>query len=426
MAQRKKKTTTSQNQKQMAATYRNDFFRKMRLIIDNVCGPTIYPLIPQRILDDAFLCRYTPFKFTADKNCHMTGSRMEDVKVIMSNLFKSQIIQIPPHNLEFNLNEFYTVYYTILVMNSRMSDTKFTNAHKVKEALQLIAKDDATLETAGQELFGILDLYSLSDNDLRKMLYWYRHDQVYPKTFPGKTENMITISATTAETISVEVDGKARPAMRVGWSFAYMGAEWLSLKPADLGFNSPLSDIPLKVYIQSHAINRLMERIDCFWTGVVQYNMYYSLVSPVIAHDTHNNLLIEFRVFDTKAGYFRADIVDGIILIRTFLFITNNGTPEGRLLEKVTGLQKLDKKYLHLDTLSTFMNSDLGTNTEVQHLFQQSGCQSLIDFYNKMQPLLTKKDNNFNFNLMLSYLNTEGADAVARESFAGDGLEVVT
>ena len=51
------------------------------------------------------------------------------------------------------------------------------------------------------------------------------------------------------------------------------------------------------------------------------------------------------------------DIIEGKIVIRTFLFVTNNGTPEGKKLAQITGLQKLDKKYLALDKLSTFMTS---------------------------------------------------------------------
>jgi len=156
--------------------------------------------------------------------------------------------------------------------------------------------------------------------------------------------------------------------------------------------NQHIAELPLKVYIQSHAINRLFERIDCFWIGAVYFNLYFSLASPKIEYDINKTLLIEFRIFNVKAGYFRADIVDGIILIRTFLFVTNNGTPEGMLLESNTGLQKLDKKYLAIDKLSTFVNSDLDKNEEVQQLFINSGCQCLFNFYSEMKPLLTTKD----------------------------------
>lgn len=410
MSQRKKKPQTQQTQKHLAAQYRADFFRKMKFIIDSVCGADIFPLIPQNILDDAYLCRCSPFKYRAGNNSNITSKHLTNAKEILTSLIKKQNVQLPPHNIEITLYEFYTVYLTIVVMQMRISDTTFTHAGRVKEALHQIANDEPTINTANKNIYSILYSYNLGESDLRETLYWYKHELIFPKIFPAESENIVTINSVTPETIAVEIDGISRPAIRVGWAFAFTGIEWLSLKSSDLGYKSPFAEIPLNVYIQSHAINRLTERIDCFWEGTVQYNMYFSLTNPIIAYDNHNNLLIEYRFFDSKAGYFRADIINGIILIRTFLFITNNGTPEGQLLEKNTGLQKLDKKYLAIDKLSTFMTSDLEKNEEVRHIFKASGCQSLVDLYDKMKLLVTKHAKGFNFELMLKYITGQNID----------------
>lgn len=412
MAQRKKKPKTQQTQKHLAVQYRANFFRKIKFIIDSICGADIYPLIPQRVLDEVYLYRCTPFRFTAECKSNITSKHLADVKVILSSLFKNKIIKIPLFNLEITLSEFYTVYYTIKILQMRISNISFTNDDKVKEALQIIADDDSALEEATKHMYSILYVYNFGECDLRKMLYWYRHDFIFPKTFPVETKNIITVNSATVETITVKVDGNARPAIRVGWAFAYTGVKWLSLNPSALGLKSPFPEIPLKVYIQSHAINRLLERIDCFLSGFIQFNTYCSLASPIIAHDTNNNLLIEFHILDTKAGYFRADIVEGILLIRTFLFITNTGTPEGQLLEKNTGLQKLDKKYLAIDKLSTFMTTDIDKNDEIQRIFRTSGCQCLLDLYEKMKPLVTKHANGFDSELMLKYITVQNFSTI--------------
>jgi hypothetical protein len=101
-------------------------------------------------------------------------------------------------------------------------------------------------------------------------------------------------------------------------------------------------------------------------------NIFTSLQNPKFTYDSNNKLLIEYRFFDTKTGYLRVNIVNDIILTGTFLFVTNNGTPEGQLLDKNKGLQKSDKEYLNIDKLSTFMNSDLDKNEEVQKIFKNS------------------------------------------------------
>jgi len=408
MSKQKKKPTPFQSQKVLAAQYRNDFFRKMKLIIDSVCGADIYPLIPKSILDDVYLNRSTPFKFKTHPNSAIPSSILKESKELLPHLIKEHTLSLPPNNLEIALNDYFTVVVTIVILSTRLLETSFNNAQKVKETLRFFLNDQATYENANKELYSVLKSFNLGHNDLRKILIWYSHELIIPNTIPCETQNVITINSVTPEHISVEIDGMKRPAIRVGWTFAYSGPVWIELKPSDLGVKSPFAEIPLKVYIQSHAINRLLERIDCFWIGIIQFNMYTSLVKPNFAYDHKHNLLIEFTFFNTKAGYFRADIVDGIILIRTFLFITNSGTPEGQLLEKNTGLQKLDKKYLTIDKLSTFMNSDLDKNLHVQQLFKNAGCQCLLDLYTTMQPLLVKNNTEFHFDRMLSYLTNKG------------------
>jgi hypothetical protein len=414
--QRKKKPTQHQSQKIAAAHYRNEFFRKIKLVIDTFCGKNIYPLIPQRVLDDAYLCRSAPFKFQTAPGSTIPNNIFNDAKVFLPAMFRNEKVILPPHNLEITLNEYFTVVFTIGAFQIRLNDNDFKEALKVKEALKLIVSDIATNDNINQKMYGILQSFGFGQCDLSKNLYWYNHDYVLPKTLPAETENIILINSAVPETITVEIEGTLRPALRVGWAMPYTGPEWLSIKPSLLNINSPFAEIPLKVYTQSHALNRLSERIDCFWTGLVHFNMYVSLHNAKVFRDNNNNLLIEYRFFDTKAGYFRVDIVDGIIVVRTFLFVTNNSTPEGQLLEKNTGLQKLDKKYLAIDKLSTFMTSNLDKNNEVQKIFKSSGCQCLLDLYEKIKPLVTKHANQFDSNLMLNYLNIDNSNITATEA----------
>jgi hypothetical protein len=400
----KKKLTWHENQKIAGAHYRNEFFRKIKLVIDTCCGKDIYPLIPQRILECAYLCRSTPFKFRADYNSTISSRLLIDSKVILTHIFKNKKITLPPHDLEITLTEYYTVVFTIISLQSFLKSTDFDQATQVKEVLQIFPADTVTNEKASHEMYNILYTYNIGLSDLRDTLYSYKYDLIIPTTFPAENENVIIITSAVPERISIEVDSISRPALRVGWAFAFVGPTWLELKPSDIGVNGLLAEIPLKVYIQSHALNRLMERIDCFHPSMVQFTMINSLFSPLACYDSNKNILIEYKIFANKAGYFRADIINGIILIRTFLFITNNGTPEGQLLEKNTGLKKLDKKYLAIDKLSTFMTTDIDKNEEVRQIFKSSGCQCLLDLYENVQPIVTKKSDNFNAELILKYL----------------------
>ncbi|HYG40829.1 MAG TPA: hypothetical protein VD908_19530 [Cytophagales bacterium] len=407
MSTKKKKPNIRQVQKNLAAQYRRNFFSRMKDIIDSIYGKAIFKLIPQDILDYAYLARYAPFKFEVDYNCDISKMRFEDIKAFFSVLSKSFTVQLLPTKLEISVNEFFTVFSTIHVVNSQLSDSFFEKAGISEETLDRVLKDKTTVEKALMRLYEVLNIFNFTDVDLSEELYVFDYNVIMPEAHPGENRNVIRISSVQPERIVVAVDGNTRPAIRVGWVLHAISPTWLSLRPSELGLEGAFAEIPLKVYIQLHAINRLSERLDCFWEGMNQYNMFCSLSRPVIARDSNNNLLIECTVFGKRVGYFRADIVEGIILIRTFLFITNNGTPEGRLLEKTTGLQKLDKKYLAIDKLSTFMTSDLDKNEEVRRIFKTAGCQSLLDLFEDMKGMAIKQANAFNSELMLKYISSQ-------------------
>ncbi len=56
------------------------------------------------------------------------------------------------------------------------------------------------------------------------------------------------------------------------------------------------------------------------------------------------------------------------------------------------------------------MTSDLDKNEDIQKIFKTSGCQCLLDLYEKMKPMVTKHANGFDSNLMLNYLNMHNLD----------------
>ena len=189
----------------------------------------------------------------------------------------------------------------------------------------------------------------------------------------------IKLYSYTPEKIYANIDGITRPAFPVGWGYIPNGFNHIHLKAGQLGIYSAFAAMPLPVYIQSHALQRLAERLDCLEKGFTHYFVYYSLLQAKIWKNKHDKLFIEYSFFDFKLGYLRVDIIEGKVIIRTFLFITNNGTPEGDKLNEFTGLNKLDHKYLNIDKLSTFISSDIRDNPEAKEIFIHAGCKSLFD-----------------------------------------------
>jgi hypothetical protein len=132
------------------------------------------------------------------------------------------------------------------------------------------------------------------------------------------------------------------------------------------------------VYVQSHALNRLAERLDGVEPGVLHFSIYSSLSEPKVSKSRSGFLMFKYEIFGNKAGYLLGEVVDDKIVIKTFLFLTNAGTPEADKLKAATGLMKEDIMYLDIDKLSTFVYSDIAGNDRIRQLFIDAGCESLF------------------------------------------------
>ncbi|MBD3672764.1 MAG: hypothetical protein HUJ26_04485 [Planctomycetaceae bacterium] len=177
---------------------------------------------------------------------------------------------------------------------------------------------------------------------------------------------------------------RARYAFRCGQKDFFGKVKWLELSGQQLGFSN---DALYPVYIQRHALDNLRRRVvitekaeDREW--ILSEFLNRSLYDPKVARVNSENgdMLIEYRVGDYKIGYLLGSRLEDAILIRTFLFLTMNGTPEGDLLYKKLRLKRSDKEYLELDCIETFINSDVQHDSELRSLLEECGCGDLFLF----------------------------------------------
>ena len=410
MPQRKKKPSTHQHQKLANAQHRNEFFRRLKYVINGISGEDVFSLIPKNVLENLYDLRSHTLRVVVPIGYKAPHEILFDAKCILSAWAKREKIVIAPNGFEISLDDYYSIALTVMNFYNGLTTDKWPYVAIVKTGLDgFITDSEILFNEANTRLYGILQAFGIGICDMSKTLYWYKHEIVSSPDLGKGIHNVVSLFSHDLESAVFVIGGHPRPVKRVGWAVAYKGIEWVELKPSLFDVNSVNTETPMKVYVQSHALLRLAERLDCFTTGLLHLNLYHSLKDAKVFYDNHGNILIEYRFFDTKAGYLRLDIVNGAMVIRTFLFVTNNGTPEGQLLEKNTGLQKLDKKYLAIDKLSTFMSSDIGDNQEVRKIFEGAGCHCLLELYEKVNVLSTKHPEQPISKLLLEYLGRKNA-----------------
>ena len=176
-----------------------------------------------------------------------------------------------------------------------------------------------------------------------------------------------------------EINGIKRPAYKLRSPLAQKPfIKDITFLNTQLHLNTSKENYTLDVYIQSHALKRIHERLDNLDTRAIHHSLWTTINQKVefILHKGYK--LLPFLLNEVKVGYLLATIVDHTVVFRTFLFITHNSTPEGDMLRRQTGLAKEDMKYWKIDRLSTFLNLDPDKQPGLFELFKKAGLGDLI------------------------------------------------
>ena len=111
--------------------------------------------------------------------------------------------------------------------------------------------------------------------------------------------------------------------------------------------------------------------------------MYEALAEPKLEPtEGADGFLVEASDLGAKVGYFVAEVYPEFIFVKTFLFLTMQGTPEARCLRRKLGLSRSDIEYFKLDNFFTLACSDLGEDPELRRALAECGCDYLLDLSN--------------------------------------------
>lgn len=134
----------------------------------------------------------------------------------------------------------------------------------------------------------------------------------------------------------------------------------------------------LPIYVQDHAIQRMIERIKIAPLGYLHDCIGRSLSNPRVIGMDGSSYLIEFYLYSFKVGYLLVSKTDTFAVVRSFKFLTMTGTPEFNELSKVLRATKHDLTYLGLDDLETFVNSDIPKDKDLKEIFIKCGLKDLF------------------------------------------------
>jgi hypothetical protein len=211
------------------------------------------------------------------------------------------------------------------------------------------------------------------------LYYMTRKKYLDKKNKKTRRSYSFTVHPVKAVIKDIVLDGVPRPSYRVRRPVIPGEILWHTLTGREMHLSLPEPDKPMEVYIQSHALIRFRERIDTLEHSFLHSTLAYSLEDKVIV--VHNGTrLLTYTYDEMKMGYFPLEVVDDVVVLKTFLFITNTGTPEGNRLDAELKVGKLEKQFVGIDKLSTFINSDIMKDQRVKDIFVKVGLGHLDGF----------------------------------------------
>lgn len=380
MPVRKKNKSHAHRLKMETAQHQKQFINEVRDIIEKTAGSDVLRYIPQYELEHLYKVRCHPVRVKAASGMSISSGIIQFSNFMVTRLFKNTYIPIGLGTLtHLSLYSFFSTGLTVMVYSLGLKEDAYPHADEVKKVLAPLAAliDSPVQDEALDKYYDIMFLIAVFCCDINEYLYTI---EFHPENIAKgilKSGVYSEIYKTQLPKVKVLVEERLRPAWHVGWCFANFEPPMtlVSVKSEDI--YQPPGNM-LDVYIQSHAINRLAERLEGIDVGVLHFNIFNSLNQPKICRNKKGVLLFEYAIFKNKAGYFLGEVADGKVILKTFLFLTNMGTPEADRLQANTGLMKEDIIYLAIDKLSAFMHSDIAGNERIKQLFINSGCESLF------------------------------------------------
>lgn len=408
MPVRNKKKSIANRQKMEKAQHLKQFVTEVRDLISKAADSEIARYIPQEEIEELYTIRFRPVRVNAAPGETIPADILQFVNHLVILLFKDYKVPIGVGTLEqVSLYDFYSIVHTVMIYGSRLNDDAYIRAVDVKNALApLIAVYESPINLKAFNRYNnIMNTAALFCSDIDDYMYAVKYNPaIIAKGKPGLFSE---IYRTRLPKVKVQIDEQPRPAWQLAW---FVPEPELKLKfislPSEVLYLPPGKTFD--VYIQSHTLNRLAERLQGIDISVLHYSVLNSFNKPKVCRNRSGVLLVEYSVLDDKVGYFVCEVTDEKAILKTFLFLTHNGTPEADKLQATMGLMKEDISYLGIDKLSTFILSDIASNERLKQLFIDAGCECLFKFDRGMYKPFEEKTPISKAEAIARYLQLDG------------------
>lgn len=384
--------------------------RKMWQIVKSAGAEEAYRLIPDSEQKLLFGFRMKPFDVNPNVGKIVDPENIKVLKRLSIQMFQHYKLQFSENGCEVSL---YDYFYAGEQLRSYLRNTpegRYPQVAKVQKGFAKFMNMTNVERVADNMAIKVGNIISKTVSDMTQGIFILKYDYAVEEKFPPVFYNRFVVDTIEAQSDKFLINGAYHTAYRVVWPITVESVIWAQIALDKLGLNKYIKNLKADVYIQKHALNRLKERLDCIDSKLINTMLIINILQCNVVRNRKGQPLIEFNISGSKVGYLIYNYVQGVVVIRTFLLLTNNDTPEGEKLHDLYGLEKLDKQHMGIDKLSSFALSDIDKNPKVKKVFEDADCQGLFN----VSDFIDSKEHNEMHNAakIAQYLELNEASSV--------------
>lgn len=422
----KKKKKKAVDRKPMASylsvskSYADDFTKTAHKLMQLIGLQTAdYDVLSKRTKQHLMRLKHTPYRIYAENGSPVPKAYIKFFNQTMSISEKQMYYGDPKYNISFM--EYVTCGLSF-IFSIRNYDCEERNINK--DQFELLEKIRVSLLHYTQTHEN--EAYAVRVNEIMRFLFLYVSQPNYryytcreegvANPLKLRIENHIYVSSIEPERKNFIVNGNIRSSYQLRiFNLAEEAGDLLPV-PAQIPIalleaentnqliNLAKTNISAPIYIQSHAINRLHERMD--GKDNIYQNLIFSvsfLMPKVITAVNGQRLICALDLTGNVVGYFPFIKQDGMVLLLSFLPLSSPITPEGSILHKELGIELEDSKYIRLDKLSFYTKTDFDSIPHLKQALKKAGMWHLTEIPSEITT--EKKEDRIlkNFFLMNSH-----------------------
>ncbi len=383
------------------------YFDNIREIISAAGGEGLFESIPRKGLRLLYWLRFLPINIVAAPGENIPDDVLRDMRRELPDAMDWIKVSVLKDGTEIPLRIFQPAGLPFLYYLRELEGNGYRGAHELEGLLDRFLPMKEALEQVNLRLAAVMIFLGLIASDLGSRIYWLEFRVLSNGKNVGKgTGSIMRIHVSQPNRIRMMLGGGGvRNVIRLIMPLPYgIGLKGHTVEAKRIG----LEGTQLETYIEEHALRRLAERLDCIDRWRSYLHLFEALSNPRALASDGGTIMLEYRCMGLKVGYLVGEVHSHKLVIRTFLFVTNDGTPEGKQLEKMWGLARLDKKTLAIDKLSTFVSLDIGSDARLASIFSEAGCGDLMKVRDELGKDGDEGSASRSMEFMVKYLSGTG------------------